>query len=100
MTTPGGWPSCWPRCCRAGTASTSASVFTPSTPASPSAGRSAASCGRDAAHIMPVWQGQGYNTGMRDATNLAWKLAYVVNGLGSDALLETYQSERPPTPRR
>jgi 3-(3-hydroxy-phenyl)propionate hydroxylase len=34
----------------------------------------------DAAHIMPVWQGQGYNTGMRDATNLAWKLAYVVNG--------------------
>ena len=49
----------------------------------------------DAAHIMPVWQGQGYNTGMRDATNLAWKLAYVVNGKGSDALLETYQSERP-----
>ena len=49
----------------------------------------------DAAHIMPVWQGQGYNTGMRDATNLAWKLAYVINGKGSDALLETYQSERP-----
>ena len=49
----------------------------------------------DAAHIMPVWQGQGYNTGMRDATNLAWKLAYVVNGKGNDALLETYQSERP-----
>lgn len=37
----------------------------------------------DAAHIMPVWQGQGYNTGMRDATNLAWKLAYVINGKGS-----------------
>ena len=49
----------------------------------------------DAAHIMPVWQGQGYNTGMRDATNLAWKLAYVVKGKASDTLLETYQSERP-----
>jgi 3-(3-hydroxy-phenyl)propionate hydroxylase len=34
----------------------------------------------DAAHIMPVWQGQGYNSGMRDAFNLAWKLALVVNG--------------------
>lgn len=50
----------------------------------------------DAAHIMPVWQGQGYNTGMRDATNLAWKLAYVVNGMASDTLLETYNQERPP----
>lgn len=49
----------------------------------------------DAAHIMPVWQGQGYNTGMRDATNLAWKLAYVVKGMASDTLLETYQIERP-----
>ena len=50
----------------------------------------------DAAHIMPVWQGQGYNTGMRDATNLAWKLAWVVKGLASDTLLETYNIERPP----
>ncbi|WP_218821845.1 FAD-dependent monooxygenase, partial [Staphylococcus aureus] len=32
----------------------------------------------DAAHIMPVWQGQGYNSGMRDAFNLAWKVALVV----------------------
>ncbi|WP_085316741.1 bifunctional 3-(3-hydroxy-phenyl)propionate/3-hydroxycinnamic acid hydroxylase [Derxia lacustris] len=50
----------------------------------------------DAAHIMPVWQGQGYNTGMRDGTNLAWKLAYVVNGRADDRLLDTYQDERPP----
>lgn len=34
----------------------------------------------DAAHIMPVWQGQGYNSGLRDASNLAWKLACVVKG--------------------
>lgn len=50
----------------------------------------------DAAHIMPVWQGQGYNTGMRDATNLAWKLAWVLKGKASDTLLETYNIERPP----
>ncbi|MDM2768371.1 bifunctional 3-(3-hydroxy-phenyl)propionate/3-hydroxycinnamic acid hydroxylase [Citrobacter sp. Cpo147] len=48
----------------------------------------------DAAHIMPVWQGQGYNSGMRDAFNLAWKLALVINGKAGDALLNTYQQER------
>ena len=48
----------------------------------------------DAAHIMPVWQGQGYNSGMRDACNLAWKLALVVKGLSTDALLDTYEQER------
>lgn len=48
----------------------------------------------DAAHIMPVWQGQGYNSGMRDASNLAWKLAHVVKGLCGDALLDTYGQER------
>ena len=36
----------------------------------------------DAAHLMPVWQGQGYNSGIRDAANLGWKLAAVVNGPG------------------
>ncbi|WP_171554431.1 FAD-dependent monooxygenase, partial [Shigella sonnei] len=45
----------------------------------------------DAAHIMPVWQGQGYNSGMRDAFNLAWKLALVIQGKARDALLDTYQ---------
>ncbi|MEW9582415.1 bifunctional 3-(3-hydroxy-phenyl)propionate/3-hydroxycinnamic acid hydroxylase [Paraburkholderia sp. DGU8] len=48
----------------------------------------------DAAHIMPVWQGQGYNSGIRDASNLGWKLAMVVKGLAADALLDTYTAER------
>ncbi|MGS1866750.1 bifunctional 3-(3-hydroxy-phenyl)propionate/3-hydroxycinnamic acid hydroxylase [Klebsiella michiganensis] len=48
----------------------------------------------DAAHIMPVWQGQGYNSGMRDAFNLGWKLALVVRGKAGEALLDSYQQER------
>ncbi|MFT3779205.1 MAG: bifunctional 3-(3-hydroxy-phenyl)propionate/3-hydroxycinnamic acid hydroxylase [Ottowia sp.] len=48
----------------------------------------------DAAHIMPVWQGQGYNSGMRDASNLAWKLALVVQGKCGAALLDSYTDER------
>ncbi|PAA10789.1 bifunctional 3-(3-hydroxy-phenyl)propionate/3-hydroxycinnamic acid hydroxylase [Pseudomonas fragi] len=48
----------------------------------------------DAAHIMPVWQGQGYNSGMRDASNLAWKLSRVIKGLASDRLLDSYELER------
>ena len=48
----------------------------------------------DAAHIMPVWQGQGYNSGMRDAFNLAWKVALVVQGKAGSELLDSYQIER------
>lgn len=48
----------------------------------------------DAAHLMPVWQGQGYNSGIRDAFNLGWKLAAVVNGRAEDRLLDTYDIER------
>ncbi len=48
----------------------------------------------DAAHIMPVWQGQGYNSGMRDASNLAWKLSLVIKGLADDSLLDSYEQER------
>ena len=48
----------------------------------------------DAAHIMPVWQGQGYNSGMRDAFNLAWKVALVVQGKVTPELLDSYQVER------
>lgn len=48
----------------------------------------------DAAHLMPVWQGQGYNSGIRDAANLGWKLAAVVTGRADDKLLDTYDLER------
>ncbi len=48
----------------------------------------------DAAHLMPVWQGQGWNSGQRDATNLAWKLAAVIRGTSSEDLLDTYTPER------
>ncbi|MGA7052896.1 MAG: FAD-dependent monooxygenase, partial [Mycobacterium sp.] len=41
-----------------------------------------------------VWQGQGYNSGIRDAANLGWKLAAVVSGLAGDGLLDTYDAER------
>jgi 3-(3-hydroxy-phenyl)propionate hydroxylase len=43
---------------------------------------------------MPVWQGQGYNSGIRDAANLGWKLSAVVRGQARDALLDTYDVER------
>lgn len=48
----------------------------------------------DAAHLMPVWQGQGFNSGVRDAFNLAWKLAAVVQGRASGDLLDSYDAER------
>jgi 3-(3-hydroxy-phenyl)propionate hydroxylase len=43
---------------------------------------------------MPVWGGQGYNSGIRDANNIAWKLAAVVKGVAGDGLLDTYDTER------
>jgi 2-polyprenyl-6-methoxyphenol hydroxylase-like FAD-dependent oxidoreductase len=50
----------------------------------------------DAAHVMPPNGGFGGNTGVQDAHNLAWKLAWVLHGRGREALLDTYESERRP----
>ena len=48
----------------------------------------------DAAHIHSPAGGQGMNTGIGDAINLAWKLAAVLAGRASDNLLDTYEAER------
>jgi 2-polyprenyl-6-methoxyphenol hydroxylase-like FAD-dependent oxidoreductase len=48
----------------------------------------------DAAHIHSPAGGQGMNTGMQDAFNLAWKLALVVRGEARDSLLGSYSPER------
>lgn len=48
----------------------------------------------DAAHLMPPWAGQGLNSGIRDATNLAWKLAALTRGHAAVGLLDTYDAER------
>lgn len=48
----------------------------------------------DAAHIHSPAGGQGMNTGMQDAFNLAWKLAMVCRGLGAENLLDSYSIER------
>ncbi|HTJ14135.1 MAG TPA: FAD-dependent monooxygenase [Dinghuibacter sp.] len=50
----------------------------------------------DAAHIHSPAGGQGMNTGLQDAYNLAWKLALVSKGRAKDALLDTYHEERNP----
>ena len=50
----------------------------------------------DAVHIHSPAGGQGMNTGMQDATNLAWKLALVTTGRAPDTLLDTYGLERGP----
>ncbi|TXN29534.1 monooxygenase [Lacisediminihabitans profunda] len=50
----------------------------------------------DAAHMMPPFAGQGLNSGIRDVTNLCWKLAAAVKGRLSEIALDSYQDERKP----
>lgn len=53
----------------------------------------------DAAHITPPFVGQGLVAGLRDVANLCWKLAWVVQGRATPAILETYDTERRPHAR-
>jgi 3-(3-hydroxy-phenyl)propionate hydroxylase len=50
----------------------------------------------DAAHLTPPFIGQGLAAGLRDADNLAWKLAHVLTGQAGEDLLASYDTERRP----
>ena len=54
----------------------------------------------DAAHVHSPMGGQGMNTGLQDAYNLAWKLAAVVAGKADARLLDSYEAERIPVAER
>ena len=54
----------------------------------------------DAAHITPPFAGQGLVAGLRDAANLAWKLAWVVRGQADPRVLDSYDQERRPHARK
>ena len=50
----------------------------------------------DSAHQTPPFAGQGLNSGMRDALNLAWKLSFIKRGIATNNILNTYSTERAP----
>ena len=50
----------------------------------------------DACHLTPPFAGQGMNSGIRDAHNLAWKLAEIIHGRLGPGLLDSYELERRP----
>ncbi|WP_067671952.1 bifunctional 3-(3-hydroxy-phenyl)propionate/3-hydroxycinnamic acid hydroxylase MhpA [Nocardia miyunensis] len=50
----------------------------------------------DAAHMTPQFVGQGMGSGIRDADNLSWKLAAIIEHGASERVLDSYQSERAP----
>ncbi|GGA64839.1 2,4-dichlorophenol 6-monooxygenase [Pseudoclavibacter endophyticus] len=57
-------------------------------------------CAGDAVHRHPPTNGLGSNTSIQDSYNLAWKLAHVLRGTASPALLESYDAERAPVARQ
>lgn len=48
----------------------------------------------DAGHLVPIFGVRGLNSGLDDAGNLAWKLAWVLKGQAPDSLLDSYSTER------
>lgn len=54
----------------------------------------------DSAHIHTPAGGQGMNTGIQDAYNLAWKIAFVLKGAADERILESYNEERLPNAKR
>lgn len=50
----------------------------------------------DSAHQTPPFAGQGLNSGMRDALNVAWKFSFIKRGLATEKILDTYTEERAP----
>jgi 2-polyprenyl-6-methoxyphenol hydroxylase-like FAD-dependent oxidoreductase len=48
----------------------------------------------ESAHVNPPYGGHGYNTSVGDSVNIAWKLAFVLRGWASPALLDSYEPER------
>lgn len=75
------------------------SVFTAQQRMVPSMRAGRAFVAGDAAHVHSPASGQGMNTGIQEAYNLAWKLAMVLRGQADDALLDTYGTERVPIGR-
>jgi 2,4-dichlorophenol 6-monooxygenase len=57
-------------------------------------------CMGDAVHRHPPSNGLGSNTSVQDAYNLAWKLAYVLQGKAGEGLLDSYDAERAPVGRQ
>jgi 2,4-dichlorophenol 6-monooxygenase len=57
-------------------------------------------CGGDAVHRHPPSSGLGSNTSIQDAFNLAWKLAFVLQGFADESLLDSYSDERVPVGRQ
>ena len=53
----------------------------------------------DAAHVMSPFGARGLNSGVADAENLAWKLAWVLRGDAAPSLIDSYEAERRPVAR-